>query len=230
MNADIRVIAPTLRWFGAEPWDDDGSAFGTEAHTNQLIALLEECGGAPVSVAAWSYSTHVALNALLRKQELITAAFLYEPGLSTYLSEADEAAAFAADAENAFGPIVAAMNEGGPEGAIEALFDSSGGERCFAALSTARRSAYLASARIMPLLMGGGQPPANITEADLRRIEVPLRVAHGRQTRTLFRIASQAVARGAANAELVVVDDADHMLPEKDPRRFAALLDAWLDR
>lgn len=229
LGDNVSVVAPTLRWFGREPWDADAGEFGTDAHTDQLIALLEGCGsGNALPVAAWSYSTHVVLNALSRRPELISKAFLYEPGLSTYLTDTDDMAAFNADAGIAFGPIVAALHSGGPERAVEALFDSSGGEGCFAALSAPRRDAYLASARIMPLLMGGGQQPANITADVLAQIKVPVLVAHGRQTRPLFRIASRAVARNIPGAQLNIVEDADHMLPEKDPRRFASLLDAWL--
>lgn len=223
---DIHLVTPTLRWFGSEPWHGDGSDFGTEAHTEQLIALLE--GQKPVAVAAWSYSTHVLLNALVLRPGLVSKAFLYEPGLSTYLTGADEIGAFNADAMAAFGPVAAALQSGGAEAAMEALFDSTGGEGCYAALPDARRSAYLASARMLPLLMGGGRPPANITARDLALVGTPTTVAYGGNSRPLFAIASKAVARAVPGARLVQVDNADHMLPEKDPRRFAVILREWI--
>ncbi len=228
LTRDARVLCPTLRWFGPDPWHDDGSGFGTAAHTAQLIALLEAEADRPAAVVAWSYSTHVLLSALLRRPDLIRRAFLYEPGLSTYLADADDRAAFHADAHRAFGPVADALRTTGAGQAIEALFDSSGGDGCFGALPPDRRDRYRASARIMPLLMGGGQPPANITADDLAGIAVPVTVAFGRQTRPLFEIASRAVARGISSADLRIIEDADHMLPEKNPVRFASMLDAWL--
>jgi len=36
------------------------------------------------------------------------------------------------------------------------------------------------------------------------------------------------VARAIPEARLTVVENADHMFPEVDPGRFAALLEAWL--
>lgn len=228
VRSDVRVIAPTLRWFGPASWDDDGSSFGTDAHTRQLLDIIETDAGAPVAVAAWSYSCHVVLDALLERPDLIAGAFLYEPGLSTYLEDADDLRAFGEDAQKAFGPIVGALQADGPEAAVQALFDSSGGKDCFDNLPADRRDRYLASARIMPLLMGGGQPPALITATDLARIDAPVTVAMGERTRPLFGIASRAVARAIPGARLEVVPDADHMLPEKQPARFASLIDRWL--
>lgn len=228
---DIHLVTPTLRWFGSEPWRGDGSDFGTEAHTEQLIGLLENLDGeSQIGVAAWSYSTHVLLNALLLRPGLVSKAFLYEPGLSTYLAGEGDLKAFNADAMAAFGPVVAALQTGGAEAAMAALFDSTGGEGCYAALPDARRSAYLASARVLPLLMGGGRPPANITAGDLARIRTPTTVAYGRNSRPLFTIASRGVARAVPGAQLVEVDDADHMLPEKDARRFASMLRDWMEQ
>src|SRR5690606_40973200 len=105
---------------------------------------------------------------------------------------------------------------------------ASGGEGCFNALPPARKRTYLDSARIMPLLMGKGEPPANITASDLAGIRIPVTVAHGAATRPLFSIASRAVAAAIPDATLTVLSDADHMLPEKDPIRFAGLLIDWL--
>jgi pimeloyl-ACP methyl ester carboxylesterase len=227
IRADVEVLTPTLRWFGPEPWTDDGAQFGTRTHTEQLIRLLEALDG-PAAVASWSYSTHVVLNALLQRPELIGRAFLYEPGLASYLERPDERAAFEGDASAAFGPIFAALHAGGPEAAVEALFDSTGGAGGFQALSPGRRSRYLAGAGMMPLLLGGGEPPAEITAQDLRAIRTPVTVAMGEGTRPLFRIASRAVAREIPGAKLLVLPGADHMLPEADPARFAGALDRWL--
>lgn len=228
LSADVHVICPTLRWFGSGSWPDDGSGFGTAAHTEQLIKLLQAEAGRPCAVAAWSYSTHVLLNALIRRSDLISKAFLYEPGLNTYLRDEAAIEAFNADSQAAFAPVAEALRMHGAKSAVEALFDASGGAGCFRRMPEERRRIYLASARMMPLLMGGGQPPANITAEDLSRIVTPVTVAFGRKTRRLFEIASRAVADAIPGAELRIVDAADHMLPEKEPQTFAALLDEWL--
>ena len=224
----VEAIAPTLRWFGPEPWHDDGAEFGTEAHAEELIALLHGLAE-PAAVAAWSYSTHPALLAMLRRPELFQRSLLFEPGLPSYLDPA-EAAAWADDAGSAFGPVAAKLAEEGAAAAVAALFDASGGEGCWAALPDERRARYLAGAETIRLLMGGGRPPAEIGAAELARIDVPVTVAMGGRTRDLFAIPSRAVSRAIPKARLEVVPAADHMLPEKDPAAFAALLTEWLRR
>jgi pimeloyl-ACP methyl ester carboxylesterase len=81
----------------------------------------------------------------------------------------------------------------------------------------------------MPLLLGGA-PPTTIRMKDLATIRVPTTVAFGEQSRPLFQIASRSVAKSIPDAVLVTVRGGDHMLPERDPDRFAALLLEWLGR
>lgn len=230
LGPGVRVVTPTLRWFGGAEWSGDGSDFGTEAHADELLSLLDGLGEGPVAVAAWSYSAHPVLLAALDAPDRFARIFLYEPGLGSYLATEEERAVHAADAAAAFGPVFAALHAGGPEAALAALFDASGGAGCFAALSPERRALYLESARVLPLLLGGGRPPAVVTADDLARIDIPVTVAHGDATRPLFRVASEAVARAVPGARRQVVEGADHMLPETDPRRFAAILADFLAR
>ncbi len=228
MRSEVEVLTPTLRWFGSDPWDDDGSAFGTRAHAAQVIALLESLGR-PAALAAWSYSAHVALKVLLDRPELVTRALLYEPGLHTYLRDPGELAAFGEDARAAFGPVAEALRARGAEAAVQGVFAASGAPDLLARLPAARRERYLASARILPLLMGQGEPPAPISADDLGRVATPVTVAVGERTRPMFALASRAVARELPSGTLAVVPDAGHLLPETDPERFGSLLDGWLE-
>lgn len=223
--------SPTLRWFGPEAWNDDGADFGTEAHTLQLVELIGQAraaGASDIALVAWSYSCHVVLNTLVRHPRLIDRALLYEPGLPTYLTDPGDIDVFHRDAHAAFGPIAAQLPGQGARRAVEMLFEVSGGAGCFASLPVGRRERYLESARIMPLLMGGGQPPTDLKAQDLARISIPVTVAFGEQTRPLFEVASRAVARAIPRASLKTVADAHHMLPETAPDRFAALVRQWL--
>ena len=77
-----------------------------------------------------------------------------------------------------------------------------GGAGCFQQPPRRRREAHLASARMMLLRLGGGEPPANLKGDDLSRLDVPLTVAFGQAARPLFEIASRAVAQAVPSAEL----------------------------
>jgi pimeloyl-ACP methyl ester carboxylesterase len=53
---------------------------------------------------------------------------------------------------------------------------------------------------------------------------LPVTVARGENTRTCYRIISDAAASLVPKARHVVVRGAGHLLPEQDPARFAALV------
>lgn len=222
--------AITLSFFGMREMPEGGEAFGTERHAQDIIGYVEANLDAPADVVAWSFGVHPLLLAAIRRPELFGSILLYEPGLPTYVSDPHALAEFEADAGNAFGAIFAALQERGPEAAIRALIDGSGGEGCFDGLSVERRRMYLDSAGMMPLLMGGGQPPASITAEDLSALSLPVTVAMGAETRPIFAVPSQALASALPNGKLVTIAEAGHMLPETDPAQFAMIVERWLAR
>lgn len=225
---DVRAI--TLSYFGKTEWPDGGSGFGTERHANDIIGYIETLMEPPVNLAAWSYGAHPALLAALRRPDLIGSMFIYEPGLATYIDRENERTAFKQDFADAFGPVIAQLASEGVEGAIAAMFDAVGGNGFFRSLPEDRREIALDNAGMMPLLLGKGQPPTVIRTSDLSSVKLPVTVGMGGQTRPLFAIPAAALASAIPEAIFLTIDQADHMLPEKDPAKFAGQLDMWLSR
>lgn len=215
--------ALTLTYFGADPWPDDGSGFGTEVHCRDILRAAREAGSA-VHLVCWSYGIHPGLAALLEAPELFASAFFYEAGLPHYISGAKDRAAFGASAAMVYGPVNQALAEHGPEAGVEALV----GKEIFAQLPTDRRSLYLSNARMMPLLMGAGRPPAMITPRELATIATPCCAAYGGDTFDAFRIPTRALSAAIPGAALKEVPGSDHFLPETDPTGFAALVGDWV--
>ncbi|MCZ8324104.1 MAG: alpha/beta hydrolase [Sphingomonadaceae bacterium] len=227
LPAGTRAVAPTLAYFGEAPWPDDGAGFGSELHAAEIIAAAV-AQGEPVRLVAWSFSVLPALLAALRRPELFAALLVYEPGLPSWVEDEGELERFGADAGAAFGPIAGAVMSGDNAAAVALLFDASGGPGCFANLSPERRALYLQSAAMMPLLMGGGQPPTPVSASEIAALRVPLTVAMGSRTRPVFEVPSRGLARATGGTEPLIVAEADHMLPETAPERFAALIGEWM--
>lgn len=215
--------ATTLTYFGNAEWPDDGRGFGTDAHRQDIITAARAAGH-PVHLVCWSYGIHPGLAALLAAPDLFASAFFYEAGLPHYISGAKDRAAFGASAAAVYGPVNAALAEHGPEAGVEALV----GKETFAGLPADRRALYLSNARMMPLLMGAGQPPAMITPRELANIATPCCAAHGADTFDAFAIPTRALAKAIPGAELLLVPGADHFLPETDAARFAQLVGNWI--
>ncbi|WP_066555408.1 alpha/beta fold hydrolase [Croceicoccus bisphenolivorans] len=219
---DVRAV--TLSYFGDGDWRDDGAGFGTDIHARDVCEMAASMGG-DVHLVGWSYAVHVMLKALLDAPALFASALFYEAGLGQYIIDEDEKAAFGKDAGSLFGAVGAKLESEGPHASVRQLVGAA-----FARLAPHRQEMYLSNARTMPLLMGGGQPPAKIGPAELARIETPCLVAMGERTRPAFSIPSRALASALPNCSLEIVPDADHFLPETGPGMFAALVEEWIDR
>ncbi|WP_230292754.1 alpha/beta fold hydrolase [Croceicoccus sp. Ery5] len=225
-NVDARAI--TLSFFGTAAWSGDGSAFGTERHTQDLEQFIDATMDAPVVVVAWSYSCHPALLLAKRRPDLVAALVLYEPAFASFIEDEGLRAEFGADAAACFGPVGEALAQGGEEAAAHALFDQVGKRGFIADMAPERRRLALDNARMMPLLMGKGAPPVKISADEVRALDIPVIAAMGAETRPAFAIPTRALAGLAPRGRLEVVEGAGHLLPESDPARFAGLVSDWL--
>lgn len=222
-----QTIAPTLRYFGPDGWPDSGANFGSELHAAEIVELaaaqLE-----PVSTVAWSFSVLPALLAALRRPDLFTALLVYEPGLASWVEEERALQRYATDAAAAFAPTAEAVAAGDNALAVERLIDASGGAGYFSGLTADRKELYLESAAMMPLLMGGGQPPTLLTAQEVAGLQVPLTVAIGEATRSVFAVPSHGLVAAVHGAELAILAGANHMMPETSPAEFAELIGKWM--
>ena len=72
--------------------------------------------------------------------------------------------------------------------------------------------------------------PIPLDRARLGAIACPTTVAWGGETRTCYRIVSEAFAAAVPDATAVTVEGAGHLLPEADPDAFARAVEAHLRR
>jgi pimeloyl-ACP methyl ester carboxylesterase len=223
-----RTIACTLRYFGTEPWQEQWPPFGIETHAADLMAFVRLLNLGPVHLVAWSYSGHAVLTAALRHPEHIRSAFIYEPGVPTYVDVPAALETFAADAEAMFGPVFKAVQSGDLESGVRRLIDGSGGRQgYFDSQSPERRAIQLDNARTLPLLLDQAPPPV-ITAEHLRSLEAPICIAWGAATRPLFRVVSEAAAGCIPGGRHRVIAGADHMWPDTDPAGFAASVSGFI--
>ena len=222
MAQRLRAVSYTQRFFGPEAYPSE-PRFGVGAHADDLIALIEALG-APADVVAWSYGGHVALDAMLRRPDLVRAALIYEPGFPTYVTDAADLAAFGADAEAMFAPVSEAVQRGDLQEAARRLVEASTG---FAdepdGISEARRAIYRDTAHTLPLMFTQTPPPL-IAAADLARLKPRVSIAWGELTRPSFAIVSHAAACAIANGEHGSIPGAGHLWPESAPGDFVALV------
>lgn len=222
LPAEWDAQAITLTYFGDLDWPDAGESFGPRLHSAEVREMAATMGG-DVHLVAWSYSVHVALQAMLDAPALFASALFYEAALGQYITDEAEREAYGKDANSMYGAVGAKLAKEGEEAAVRQLVGSG-----FGALPADRQAMYLSNARMMPLLMGGGEAPTKIGPEQLATIELPCRITMGGNTRPAFALPSKALAAALPNGEIDVVAGADHFLPEKNAELFSAVVEEWI--
>ena len=75
----FHVVTPTLRYFGASRWPDQGQDFSMDRQADDLGAFIEALDLGPVNLVGWSLGGALALCLAARRPHLIETLLLDEP-------------------------------------------------------------------------------------------------------------------------------------------------------
>ena len=226
-DSGYRAISYTQRYFGTEPWEQNWPAFGVQTHSDDLTAFIRGLGVGPVHLVAWSYSGHTVLTVALKHPELVKSAFVFEPGSTSWVTDAGALKAIGDDAGAAFGPAVKAMQDGDNVASVRELIDGVGERKgYFDAQPAAVKAVQLDSARAMPMLFADKAPPISCDQ--LGQIKPPVAMVRGADSRPFFKLIADAGARCMPNSTLLVVPNQKHMWPGEDVAGFNTALVGFL--
>ncbi|WP_181243589.1 alpha/beta fold hydrolase [Halomonas ventosae] len=227
ISQDHRFITYTQRYFGTEPWPDDGEQFSVETHAADLAAFIEALDAGPVYLVTWSYSGQIAPQVALAHPELVSGMVHYEPYVPSLVAEMPEErqAAIAEEGEK-YGPGIEAVETGDEVQAtklfIEAVFQRSPGG--FAQEPEYMRTIWLDNARTLPPWVNMTQPP--ISCDDLATLEQPTLLLKGEQADIYFESIVDFMAQCQPQAEVQVIPGVNHDGPVHAVEPFtAAILD-----
>ncbi len=217
--AGYRYIALDLRYHGDTPWTDDGAKYSMATQVSDLTAFIKQLDVGPVHVVGWSSGSNFAIGLGVLHPELVRSLFLYEPALSSVVSDPEDLETFNKDGEN-FGPVFAAAQEGDLQKSARLLIDWVNDQPgTFDALPAWRRDVILDNSRSWgPNLMGAADLP--ITCDQLGQIKVPVTVAKGEQSRPNFAILAKTTNKCISGSQLVTIPKARHLAPGENPSAF----------
>jgi pimeloyl-ACP methyl ester carboxylesterase len=229
IGAKYRVIAMSQRYFGQDPWPDAGEQFCISVLTDDLASFVRGLKLAPVTIVGWSFGGAVSLTMALRNRELVRRMLLYEPSLTTFVTDPDDARAAAEDRSAMMNAAKALATSGNLAGAVRLFMDGVNGEDgTFDRLAPRVQTMMIENARMLPLLFAGPPPPP-VTAEDLRAFDRPITIALGDRSRTHYQIAARAAQALLPLSRLEVVLGARHLWPIQDPSRFSQLVLHVLD-
>lgn len=223
-RADIaskyRYIAYDQRYFGTEPWRDDGKNFNQLTHAADLVAFIQSLKAGPVHVVAWSYGGSVATLAASQHPELFRSLSLHEPTIGSLIAGTPEGKAATAAFGGAVAPIRAIANTGNALLATERFWEfvlilPEGG---FKSEPQALQAIVLDNVRPVPLTLNA--PPQPITCEMVKAIKSPVLITVGANTRPLWTLAGQTLQRCVPDGKLVVLPNSNHDATVRNPAAF----------
>lgn len=228
-ESGYRAISYTQRYFGTEPWGQNWPTFGVQTHSEDLTAFIRGLGVGPVHLVGWSYSGHVVLDVALKHPDLVKSAFVFEPGVTSWVTDASALKAIGDDAGAAFGPTVKAMQDGDNVASVRELIDGVGERKgYFDAQPAAVKAVQLDSARTMPMFFADKAPPISCDQ--LGQVKPPVAIVRGADSRPFFKLTADAAARCIPNSKRLVVQNQKHkhLWPGGDVAGFNAALVGFL--
>jgi pimeloyl-ACP methyl ester carboxylesterase len=228
----FRLIAYTQRYYGTRAWNDDGARFSVATHADDLARLVAALAAGPVHLVGSSYGGLVAVSAAVKNPALVRSLVLYEPALGSVLPEdSEDGRAARADRAAFIAPVIAAIRAGDNIRAARLMYEAvnqlpPGGFDCEPYAVQAR---VLDNARNLPLLFAA-LASSDMTCDRLRDFAAPTLVMRGERSQPYYVLITEAVARCLPQARRVVLKDANHGAPHRDPAAFAAAIVEFLSK
>src|SRR5437899_3194576 len=225
-----RFIAYNQRYFGTEPWPDDGKNFSIPTLADDLATFIMSFNTGPVHLVSWSFGGLVAMQAAVKNPSLVRSLILYEPNVISVLP-ADSAEGRAAREERSkmLAPIIAAMKGGDAVQAAKLAREAwlQLGPGGFDREPQTVQTRVLDNARTMLLIWGAPAPPA-ITCDMLKNFPQPTLVMRGEKTQMSNVLISETISRCVPGAQLVVLQNVNHDGPSRDPVAFTGAVFEFL--
>ena len=230
---DHRFLSYTRRYYGVEDWPTVPNEMARIAQVNDLIALIGEWGG-PAALVGMGNSGQVALKAAELAPEKVRAIVLFEPTLLPLLwgssgpeGGSEIADAYDADMTAALDPVMDGDNDRAMRQAYEFVFDLPPGG--FDTLDPGFRAAVMELAPHLDYEGGVNPGPSLIDCGMLGRVQAPVLLLVGSETKPAWSLGATAAADCLPDATLKVIEGVKHDWPIADGPAFARTALEFID-
>jgi len=221
LSGSYDVVAPTLRYFGSQPWPDDGAEFGSERHALDVIDLIEKLNLKDVLCFGWSYGGNVALHSAVLNPALFRNLFLYEPAAASLLDDESARALATTDRIAMFTRAAQLLSSGDdPKSVVKTFLDDAVGKKgAFQMMPEYYRRISVENASMLSLLFN--MTPAQI---NLDNFDVPTVLARGNETRDFYKVTADGLEQQCSNIDVKCIPKADHLWPILHIEAFCSML------
>jgi non-heme chloroperoxidase len=216
-----RVLNYSRRWHHPNPPHAATETYSTEIHAQDLVALIEACGGGPLRLLGHSYGAGVCAAVAAEHPHLVRCQMLAEPSLFGMAKSSPLGALAMAQTAASTMHVVPLLKKGQPEKALNEFLLSIIGKEDYARLSPAALQVMSENVSTLEPMLNGLVSVLSFTGKQASRITCPTLLVEGEHTTTLFRYTMKALAKSIPNSERAVLPRVGHGLQLEDPATFS---------
>ena len=222
-----RYISYSQRYFGTQPWTDNGEKWSVDTQAADLTGFVEALGIGPVHLVSWSSGGRMAHVALVNRPDLFKSATHYEPVSDSILAD-DPSVKTALDKwRSLWGPFSAALKQKdtmrASELMIENVFELEPGG--FAQETELTKELVHHNARTLPLRFGPDNAKGTQVTCDyLKQVKTPTQVILGEKTHEYWSLMMHKFADCTPGAELRILPGTNHKGPISKAQEFSKVI------
>lgn len=227
ISENHRYISYSQRYFGTQPWSDQGEHWSIDTFANDLIGFVEALNIGPVHLVSWSSSGPINDVAMVKRPDLFKSAVHYEPVTNTIMEGDKEAAPYLKKWSGLWGEMLTALKAGNHERASELMLENvfelePGGfeYETEAAKELIHHNSRTLQFRFGPQNKGG----TKVTCEYLKQVKTPTLIILGESTHKYWALMSKKFADCTPGSQFRILQGTNHKGPVDKVREFADLI------
>lgn len=231
LSKSYRVIAYTQRYYGNNPWQDNGENFTRETHITDLIKFIEHFDfEKPVNLITRSYGGYVGLHAISRRPTLFNAAVHFEPAIADHIQDSPGYDHAWRELTNGMGAVVTALESGDDASAALRFLEVVYRMPAYTAKETLPESLTTIiednGKSVAPYFRMEAAPALSCNK--LKKITTPQLIVMGENTFEWFTMAAEKLEKCSSSTKLASIKGVNHNGIEKKTNAFLKLTRTFL--
>jgi len=231
ISENHRYIAYSQRYFGSQPWLDNGENWSVDTFANDLVSFVEALDIGRVHLVSWSSGVTMANVAAVNRPDLFKSIVHYEPVRNDIMAGDSEAEAEAEAPMKAWfslwKPLYEHLKTDNHNAAVEVMiqnvFELAPGEYANETEATKELARY--NGRTLSLRFGEMNKGGTKMTCDyLGGIKTPTLIVLGEQTHKYWELMSKKFAACTPDAELKILQGINHKGPLVKVKEFSDLI------
>ena len=233
ISENHRYIAYSQRYFGSQPWQDNGDNWSSDIFASDLVAFVEALDIGRVHLVSWSSGVIMSNIAAINRPDLFKSIIHYEPVSNDIMVGDTEAEPSKKVWSALWKPLFDHLKVGNHHGAVEVMIENvfeleSGG---YAKETEATKELTRYNGRTLSLRFGEANKVGTKLTCDyLSAIKTPTLVVLGETTHKYWELMSKKFADCTPEANFKIMPDTNHKGPLEKVKEFSDLIIEFVER